>query len=100
MIVRANDSGTALMSYTECARSAEVGACSKETPKFDATWLLNARYGGISTGWRSTNARVCCAGHEIDAVTTVAVRLGHSLGLELHSLRNLRLLLQTRVLVS
>ena len=76
VIVCANDCGTALMSNTECAWSAEVGACSRETPKSDATWLLNAGYGGITTGWRSTSAIVCSAGDEVDAITTVAVRLG------------------------
>ena len=75
-IVRANDSNKALMSKTECARSAEFGACVRGTPQSDATWLLNAGYGGISTGWHSTNSRVCCAGDEDDAVTTVVVRLG------------------------
>ena len=56
--------------------SVQTGACSRETPKSDATWLLNTGYGGIFTGWLSTNTRVCSAGDEVVAVTTVAVKLG------------------------
>ena len=52
-IVSANEFGTALMSNPE---STEVGVCVNESPKSDATWLLNAGYGGIYTGCLFTNS--------------------------------------------